>query len=91
MANESVGLMIMQTLRHLHSSPRHLHLRRNYRLSLSSFLWRIISFDGIIGFDGIVDIIYNLLSDASARQLTFVACRDLQRDVAYLKSCGDSP
>ena len=27
-ANESVGLMIMQTLRHRHPSPRSLHLRR---------------------------------------------------------------
>jgi hypothetical protein len=33
-ANESVVLMIMQTLRHLHPSPRSPHLRRIHRFSL---------------------------------------------------------
>jgi len=76
-ANESVGLMIMQTLRHLDPSPRSLHLRRIHHFSLPPapfdvlFSDGIIRFDGIISFDGIMDIIYSLLSDASACQLPY--------------------
>ena len=34
MANESVALMIMQTLHHHHPSPRSLHLQRIHHFSL---------------------------------------------------------
>ena len=93
-ANESVVLMVMQTLRHLHPSPRSPHLRRIHRFSPppSRFgVFLVLMELLVISFDGIMDIVYSLLSDASARQLTCVACRDLQRDIAHLKSCGDSP
>ena len=76
MANESAGLMITQSLRHLHPSPRSLHLRRIHRFSLPPTRFDvlfsfdgIINVDGIISFDGIMDIVYSLLSDASARQV----------------------
>jgi hypothetical protein len=54
-ANESVVLMIMQTLRHFHPSPRGLHLRKIRRFSLPPARFGVLfGCDGIISFDGII-------------------------------------
>ena len=79
MTNESIGLMIMQTFRHRYSSSRSFHLRRIYHFSLlftrfddylvlmKLLIQWLFSFEGIVNFDEIINIVYNLLSDVSAR------------------------
>ena len=57
-ANESVVLMIMQTLRHRHPSPRGLRLRRIHRFSLPPSRFGVLfDGDGIISFEGIFTLI----------------------------------